>query len=50
MILLDSDHLTILKYVDSDRAIRLRDRLADAMGKGNVVGTTITNIEEAMRG
>lgn len=28
MILLDTDHLTILKYTSSDRGRRLTDRLA----------------------
>jgi tRNA(fMet)-specific endonuclease VapC len=48
MILLDSDHLTILQLPDSDRADRLRARLRDAAD--GPIGTTIVNIEESMRG
>jgi tRNA(fMet)-specific endonuclease VapC len=48
MILLDSDHLTVLKYRGSERYIRLTERLQAA---GSVpVGTTIVNVEEQMRG
>ena len=48
MILLDSDHLTVLQYTSSDRCQRLRARLEAA--RGQVVGTTIVNVEEQMRG
>lgn len=47
MILLDSDHLTVLKYVDGDRARRLQARLA---ASGKMVGTTVITVEEQMRG
>jgi tRNA(fMet)-specific endonuclease VapC len=47
MILLDSDHLTVLKYQGSDRYQRLTERLAAA---NDSVGTTIINAEEQMRG
>lgn len=47
MILLDSDHLTILQTPDSDR----RDRLVARMALANdVIGTTVVNVEEQMRG
>jgi tRNA(fMet)-specific endonuclease VapC len=48
MILLDSDHLTVLKYRDSERFARLSQRL-QAVGD-EPVGTTIVNVEEQMRG
>jgi tRNA(fMet)-specific endonuclease VapC len=48
MIVLDTDHLTVLKYVSSDRATRLQARLDGAAGE--VVGTTVVNVEEQMRG
>lgn len=47
MILLDTDHLTVLKYQGSDRYQRLTGRLAAA---DDSVGTTIINAEEQMRG
>jgi tRNA(fMet)-specific endonuclease VapC len=48
MILLDSDHLTVLKYRGSDRYVRLTERLHAAAPQP--VGTTIVNVEEQMRG
>ena len=48
MILLDSDHLTVLKYRGSERFVRLTERLNAVAG--DPVGTTIVNIEEQMRG
>jgi tRNA(fMet)-specific endonuclease VapC len=48
MILLDTDHLTVLRYVASDRRLRLVGRLAQAGDE--VVGTTVVNVEEQMRG
>ncbi len=48
MILLDTDHLTVLKYTDSERHARLRGRLLAAAPEP--VGTTIVNVEEQMRG
>lgn len=47
MILLDSDHLTILQTPDSNRRPRLVARLALA---DDVIGTTVVNVEEQMRG
>ncbi len=48
MILLDSDHLTVLRYRSSERATRLFGRLEQATDLP--VGTTIINVEEVMRG
>jgi tRNA(fMet)-specific endonuclease VapC len=48
MILLDSDHLTVLKYQGSERYARFKQRL-QAM-QDEAVGTTIVNVEEQMRG
>ena len=48
MILLDSDHVTALKYLDSERYRRLTARLA--MVVDDVIGTTIISVEEQMRG
>jgi tRNA(fMet)-specific endonuclease VapC len=48
MILLDSDHLTVLKYRDSERFARLTGRLQGVADEP--VGTTIVNVEEQMRG
>jgi tRNA(fMet)-specific endonuclease VapC len=50
VIYLDTDHLTVLKYRTSDRALRLTGRLALAAAAGDVVGTTVVNVEEQMRG
>ncbi len=49
MILLDSDHLSVLKFRTSPRARQLADRLAIAVSDGPI-GTTAVNIEESMRG
>ncbi|HTU89740.1 MAG TPA: type II toxin-antitoxin system VapC family toxin [Gemmataceae bacterium] len=48
MIILDTDHLTVLKYPESSQHARLEDRLA-ASNDPNVA-TTIVNAEEQMRG
>ena len=48
MILLDTDHLTALKYTDSEPFARLRNRLLAAAPE--LIGTTIVNVEEQMRG
>ena len=48
MILLDTDHLTVLKYNDSERYARLHERLLAAAPE--LIGTTIVNVEEQMRG
>ena len=50
MIILDTDHLTVMKYRDSVRAIRLNARLTLAAISGEQIGTTIVNLEEQMRG
>lgn len=48
MILLDSDHLSVLRFRDSPRAVRLQERLT--LANDPVTGTTVVNVEEAMRG
>jgi tRNA(fMet)-specific endonuclease VapC len=48
VILLDTDHLTVLKYTDSERYVRLHSRLLAAAPE--LIGTTIVNVEEQMRG
>lgn len=48
MILLDSDHASILKYRDTERCVRLMSRLAMVIDE--VVGTTVITVEEQMRG
>lgn len=50
MIFLDTDHLTALKYRESERSIRLTGRLAVASAGGEIIGTTVVNVEEQMRG
>jgi tRNA(fMet)-specific endonuclease VapC len=49
MILLDTDHLTLLKYADSERAVRLNERLR-ALPPEEVVAVSIISVEEQMRG
>ena len=48
MILLDTDHVTILSYPTSPRALRLRARL-DAVA-GATIAVSIVTVEERMRG
>jgi tRNA(fMet)-specific endonuclease VapC len=48
VILLDTDHLTVLKYTDSERYARLHGRLLAAAPE--LIGATIVNVEEQMRG
>jgi tRNA(fMet)-specific endonuclease VapC len=48
MILLDSDHLTILQVPSSARRQRLVARMALAVGE--TIGTSIVAVEEQMRG
>jgi tRNA(fMet)-specific endonuclease VapC len=48
MVLLDSDHLTVLKYRDTERCARLVTRLEASPDP--VIGVTIANVEETMRG
>lgn len=49
MILLDTDHLSTLRFHGSVRAERLRGRLEAAAADGPV-GTTVANVEETMKG
>jgi tRNA(fMet)-specific endonuclease VapC len=49
MILIDTDHATLLKYPDSERGRRLIDRL-NAAPPSEVVGVAIMTVEERMRG
>jgi len=48
MILLDTDHLSVLRGDPSDRQTRLLSRLSAVTNE--VVGTTIVTFEEQMRG
>jgi tRNA(fMet)-specific endonuclease VapC len=48
VILLDTDHLTVLKYTESERHARLHGRLLAPAPE--LIGTTIVNVEEQMRG
>jgi len=48
VILLDTDHLSVLKYTDNERYARLHGRLLAAAPEP--IGTTIVNVEEQMRG
>jgi hypothetical protein len=48
VILLDTDHWTVLKYSDSERYARLHARLLAVASEP--IGTTIVNVEEQMRG
>lgn len=49
MILLDTDHLTLLKYPGSERSARLSERLRTQMPE-ELVAVSIISIEEQMRG
>jgi tRNA(fMet)-specific endonuclease VapC len=49
MILLDTDHLTLIKYVESERGRRLADRLR-ALPAAEIVGVAIVSVEEQVRG
>jgi tRNA(fMet)-specific endonuclease VapC len=48
MIILDSDHLSILRYHNSERAVKLITRLSQTTQKP--IATSNANVEEAMRG
>jgi tRNA(fMet)-specific endonuclease VapC len=48
MILLDTDHITVLMYHESERCLRLTERLRVVTGE--TIGTTVVNVEEQMRG
>jgi tRNA(fMet)-specific endonuclease VapC len=50
MILMDTDHLTVLKYRTSERAIRLNEKLRVAATLGTIIGTTAITVEEQFRG
>jgi len=47
MIVLDSDHLSILRFRTGERTIRLAGRIA--LSTDPQIGTTIANVEETMR-
>lgn len=49
MILLDTDHVTVLKYPASERGARLSQRL-DALSADEVVAVSVVSVEEQMRG
>ena len=49
MILIDTDHATLLKYPESERGRRLIERL-DAVPPSEVIGVAIITVEERMRG
>ncbi len=49
MILLDTDHLSVLKYRTGQRAVRLSARLLVARADDEV-GTTVISFEEQMKG
>ena len=49
MILLDTDHTTLLKYPESERGHRMNDRL-NAVPASEVIGVAIVTVEERMRG
>lgn len=48
MILLDTDHISVLQVPDSQRRVKLIERLDKAVGE--VIGVSIISIEEQMRG
>ena len=48
MIILDTDHLSILRYREAERCVRLMANLEASPDK--VIGVTIISIEERMRG
>ena len=49
MILLDTDHVTLLKYPAGDRAVRLRQRL-ESLPPGEAISVPVIVVEEQMRG
>src|SRR5438876_12065420 len=49
MILIDTDHVTFLKYPESERGQRFIQRLT-AVPPSEVVGVAIVTVEERMRG
>ena len=49
MILLDTDHLTLMKYPDSERGVRLSVRLRSQPPE-EFIAVSIVSVEEQMRG
>jgi len=49
MILIDTDHATLLKYPESERGRRFIERLS-SVEQSEVVGVAIVTVEERMRG
>jgi tRNA(fMet)-specific endonuclease VapC len=49
LILVDTDHATLLKYPDSERGRRFVNRLS-AAPESEVIGIAIVTVEERMRG
>src|SRR5437867_3086870 len=49
MIIIDTDHVTLLKYPESERGRRFIERLA-AVPRTEIIGVAIVTIEERMRG
>ena len=49
MILLDTDHVTVLKYPASERCLRLVERL-EAAPASETFGVSVISVEEQMRG
>jgi tRNA(fMet)-specific endonuclease VapC len=48
MILVDTDHITVLRYVEHPRCSALKSRLQTVTGEA--VATTVVTLEEQMRG
>lgn len=48
MILLDSDHVTVLRYPENEKYVVLRDRMESTLGEA--FATTVITLEEQMRG
>jgi len=48
MIVLDSDHLSVLEYPEANQAVRLRDRLRRSADRE--IHATAVSLEEQMRG
>jgi tRNA(fMet)-specific endonuclease VapC len=48
MVLLDTDHLSVMEWLDSPGAVQIRRHLEQHLPQE--VGTTIVNFEEKMRG
>jgi tRNA(fMet)-specific endonuclease VapC len=50
MILLDTDHLTVISYPADSRYQRLSERVRGAGARGHEFATTVISLEEQMRG